>query len=79
MLAYGNSVKFYNKTLKQYTKEYVVPDLPEQLPIPLIMFVDACVNGTGTPENFGTKDAIDLTRLLENSYISNRENRIVEL
>ncbi|HIS67773.1 MAG TPA: Gfo/Idh/MocA family oxidoreductase [Candidatus Gallacutalibacter stercoravium] len=79
LLAYGRDVKFYNKKIKEYTKEYVVPDLPEEMPIPLVLFIEACVNGTGTPENFGTKDAIDLTRLLENAYVSNNNNKIVEL
>ena len=49
------------------------------MPIPLELFIDACVNGTGTPKGFGPRDGVDLTRLLENAYISNRENRIVEL
>lgn len=79
LLAYGNDVKLINKKIGAYTKDFVVPKLPEEMPIPVLLFVDACVNGTGSPEGFGVEDGIDLTRLLENCYISDRENKIVEL
>ena len=79
LLAYGGDVRLKTKNLGKYTDEYIVPKLPKALPAPIEMFVDACLNKTGSPEGFGVQDGIDLTRLLENAYISNRENRIVTL
>jgi 1,5-anhydro-D-fructose reductase (1,5-anhydro-D-mannitol-forming) len=80
LVAVGGEVKVYSKELSPYVgKGGITPKLPEKMPIPLELFIDACVNGTGTPKGFGPRDGVDLTRLLENAYISNRENRIVEL
>lgn len=80
LVAVGDNVKFYSKDVEPYVgKNGVTPQLPEEMPIPLVLFVQACVNGTGTPEGFGPRDAVELTRLLENAYIANRENRIVTL
>ena len=53
--------------------------LPEAKPSPLMQFVDAVIAGTGSPAGLGIDDAIDLTRLLENSYIGNNNNSIVTI
>lgn len=53
--------------------------LPEAKPSPLMQFVDAVIAGTGSPAGLGIDDAIDLTRLLENSYIGNDNNSIVTI
>lgn len=80
LIAIGDCVKVYGKALSPYVgRNGITPELPPELPIPLEIFIDACVNGTGTPEEFGPREGVELTRLLENAYISNRENRIVEL
>jgi len=80
LIAVGNDVKLYGKKLQNYVgRGPVTPKLPDRMPIPLEIFIDACVNGTGTPAIFGPREGVELTRLLENAYISNRENRIVEL
>lgn len=79
LLAYGNDVRLITRTTKKYTADYVKPTLPDALPMPLLAYLEACVKGTGAPEGFGVQDGIDLTRILENCYISNRENRIVAL
>ncbi|MCL2703553.1 MAG: Gfo/Idh/MocA family oxidoreductase [Defluviitaleaceae bacterium] len=52
-------------------------DLPPEKPSPLIQFVDACINGTGTPEHLGLEDALIMTKMIEAAYISDRENKIV--
>lgn len=78
LVAVGKDVKVYGKKLEPYVgKNGVEPKLPPEMPIPLELFIDACVNGTGTPKGFGPRDGVDLTRLLENAYISDKENRIV--
>ncbi len=46
---------------------------------PLIKFIDACIDGTGTPEGLGLDLAIALTELLENAYISDKNNVTVIL
>lgn len=79
LLAYGDDVKLMTRATRNYTNEYVTPRLPQALPMPLTAFIDACVNKTSAPEGFGVEDGIALTRLLENSYVSNKENRIVTL
>lgn len=78
LVATGNEVRLYAKEMEPYLgRQGVVPQLPEEMPIPLVLFIQACAGGTGTPEGFGPRDGVELTRLLENAYISNRENRIV--
>lgn len=46
---------------------------------PLNKFIDACIDGTGTPEGLGLDLAIALTELLENAYISDKNNVTVTL
>ena len=46
---------------------------------PLNKFIDACIEGTGTPEGLGLDLAIALTELLENAYISDKNNITVTL
>lgn len=79
LLAYGSDIKIKTRETAKFTNDYVTPILPEALPVPIIAFIDACVNHTGAPCGFGIDDAVDLTRLLENAYISNNSNTIVSL
>ena len=46
---------------------------------PLSKFIDACIEGTGTPDGLGLDLAIALTELLENAYISDKNNITVTL
>lgn len=46
---------------------------------PLNKFIDACTEGTGTPDGLGLDLAIALTELLENAYISDKNNITVTL
>lgn len=79
LVAVGSHVDFYQKDIKKFTAKSVKPNLPPESPIPLEIWVEACVNGTGTPEIFTAREGVGLAELLENAYISNKENRIVEL
>ncbi|WP_418558131.1 Gfo/Idh/MocA family protein [Hominenteromicrobium sp.] len=80
LVAIGDMVKVYGKALAPFVgNQGITPKLPPEMPIPLVLFIEACVNGTGTPEGFGPRDGVELTRLLQNAYISNNENRIVTL
>ncbi len=75
----GGEVKIMTAAMAKVTSDYVRPRLPQGLPSPIAAFVDACETGSGSPTGFGVEDGIALTRLLEASYLSCRENRVVEL
>jgi predicted dehydrogenase len=51
-----------------------IKDLPQALPSPMVMFLDACVKGS--PIEFGLDAARDLTELLEKAYIANKNNTV---
>lgn len=77
LIRHGDDVKLYSTKLAPFTKEWIRPTLPAGGPLPLLQFVDACINKTASPALCTIDDAIDLTRLLENSYIGDRTNTIV--
>ncbi|HHW24306.1 MAG TPA: Gfo/Idh/MocA family oxidoreductase [Bacillota bacterium] len=78
LVCQNDDIKFISSKLAPYVRGYVKPSLPQNRPAPIVQFVEACINGTGSPEGLGIDDAIDLTRLLELSYIANNNNKIVE-
>ena len=53
--------------------------LPDSRPTPLMQFVDACIDGTGTPEYLGTADALVMTKMIEAAYASDRTGKTVLL
>ena len=80
LLSRGDEVKFKTTKTAEFQKGFITPDiLPEGGTSPISRFVDACIDGTGSPEGLGLEDAVDLARLLENAYISNDNNKIVTL
>ncbi|NLE13114.1 MAG: Gfo/Idh/MocA family oxidoreductase [Clostridiales bacterium] len=79
LLSVGGDVKFVSRETEKYVRGFITPTLPNPKPSPLIQFVDACIAGTGSPEGLGIDDALALTELLENSYISDKKNKIVVL
>lgn len=79
LLAIGDDIKIKTRETAKFTNDFITPILPEALPMPITAFIDACINKTGAPCGFGIDDAIDLTRLLENAYISNKTNSTVTL
>ena len=72
-------MKFTSKKLEGMVNGFITPALPKNNPAPIMQFVDACINGTGSPADLGMEDAIALTELLENSYIADEKNEIVKL
>lgn len=79
MIAHGEDVQFSSTKLSGIKNGFMKPDLPQAKPAPILQFVDACLNGTGSPEGLGIDDAIVLTALLENAYIGDENNSIVTL
>lgn len=74
LAAWGNDVKFYTHDGE------TIPSLPARtMPMPIDVFIDACLDGTGTPELYGFGPALALTELLENSYRSEEQNSIISL
>jgi predicted dehydrogenase len=50
----GNQAKIATKSLRALGVTEAVPDsLPAPRPMPMLQFLDACLNGTGTPEYLG--------------------------
>ena len=80
LIAHGDDdVRFTSSKLRGIVNGFFKPDLPRSKPQPIVQFIDACVKGTGAPADLGIDDAIALTQLLENSYIADKENKIVQL
>ncbi len=80
LLWQGGEIKYKTTETAKLNKGFISPDrLPDEGEKPLVQFVDACINGTGTPEGLGLKEAIELAVLLENSYISYETNQTVEI
>ncbi|MDR2515631.1 MAG: Gfo/Idh/MocA family oxidoreductase [Christensenellaceae bacterium] len=52
-------------------------ELPEEKPSPVIQFVKACIEGGGSPEHLGTKDALVMTRFIEAVYASDASGKAV--
>ncbi len=79
LIAHGDDVKFCSKKLSGVVGGFIKPDLPRPKPNPINRFIDACANGTGAPAELNIDAAIDLTRLLELSYIADANNEIIKL
>ena len=67
------------KETAQISDEPIVPKCEDADESPLVKFINACIDGTGTPDGLGLDLAIALTELLENAYISDKTNTIVTL
>jgi predicted dehydrogenase len=80
LLWQGGEIKYKTMETAKLNKGFISPDnLPAVDEKPIVRFVDACLNGTGSPEGLGVKDAIELAVLLENSYISYENGTTVEI
>ncbi len=79
MIAHGEDVQFSSQKLGGIVGGFIKPDLPRPKKSPLEQFLDACVDGTGSPDGLGIDDAIALTELLENAYKGDRGNEIVNI
>ena len=80
IIAQGEDVMFKSRVkYPDAFSGYVKPNLPAGKPHPLAQFIDALDAGTEAPKDLGIDDAIMLTKLLENSYISDETGTIVNL
>ncbi|MDR0730191.1 MAG: Gfo/Idh/MocA family oxidoreductase [Treponema sp.] len=71
----GNQIKVRSNKFKD---GWIIPDhLPDPLPPAMRMWLDGIIDGKPIP--FGTERGIALTELLENAYISHKEQRIITL
>jgi predicted dehydrogenase len=75
VVAIGKDVKVRSNKFKD---GWFIPDnLPDPLPVALRLWLDGIEKGT--PILFDTEKGIALTELLENAYISDKEQRIVTI
>jgi predicted dehydrogenase len=71
----GNQIKVRSNKFKD---GWFIPDtLPDPLPLSMRMWLDGIIDGKPIP--FDTAKGIALTELLENAYISHKEQRIVTI
>ncbi len=76
----NDDIKYKTTETAKLNKGFITPDnLPKAGDYPIDSFVDACLNGTGSPAGIGVKEAIELAVLLENSYISYETGKTVEI
>lgn len=75
----GGELKIKTKETTEISNAFIEPKADDADKSPIIKFIDACTDGTGTPDGMGLDEAIALTQLLENSYLSNKTNTTVKL
>ena len=76
----NGELKYKTSETAKLNKGFISPDnLPKEDEKPIVRFVDSCLNGTGSPEGLGMKDAIELALLLENAYKSYESGKTVEI
>ena len=63
--------------LTDFGNDWFEPELPPALPMAMRQFLDGIQKGT--PILFDLERAIALTELLENAYLSDKEQRIVKV
>jgi len=77
LFIWDEEVKIVTKDLNKLGVGFALPDkLPAALPSPILRFVDACIEGTGTPEYLGTDAALTMTKIIEAAYTSDKGNVI---
>ncbi|MDR0473720.1 MAG: Gfo/Idh/MocA family oxidoreductase [Treponema sp.] len=80
VLLYGGDLRIATKALEGISIEYARPKiLTPGRPTPLIQFVDACINRSGSPEYLGIDDAVLMTRIIEAIYKSDESGQAVKL
>ncbi len=67
------------KDTAEFSEGFIEPKAEENDISPIEKFINACIDGTGTPEGLNLDSAISLTQLLENAYISDKTNTTVSL
>lgn len=67
------------KDTAEFSEGFIEPKAEENDISPIVKFINACIEGTGTPNGLDLDAAIALTQLLENAYISDKTNSTVNL
>ncbi|HCS73284.1 MAG TPA: gfo/Idh/MocA family oxidoreductase [Clostridiales bacterium] len=76
LIQVGSEVKI--RSTKLGIDGWIIPDsLPDPLPTAMHMWIDGIIHGKPIP--FDTKKGEALTELLENAYISHREQQIIKI
>ena len=76
----GPNIRLTTKALDGLSLNNARPKtLPAARPSPLIQFVDACLNKTGSPEYLGLDDGVLMTRMIEAVYESDKKGQTLKL
>ena len=67
------------KETAEFSEGFIEPKAEENDISPIVKFINACIDGTGTPDGLDLEAAIALTQLLENAYISDKTNSTITL
>lgn len=67
------------KETAEFSDGFIEPKAEENDISPIVKFINACIEGTGTPDGLDLDAAIALTQLLENAYISDKTKSTVNL
>jgi len=77
LFIWGEEVKVASKAMGSLGVRAAKPEtFPPSKPSPLMQFVDACINGTGTPEHLGLADGLVMTRIIEAGYLSDADGLV---
>lgn len=75
----GRETRLVTKALEKEGVKTSDPVLPAARLRPINQFIDACIDGTGTPEYLGPRDGVVMTRMIEACYNSDKENKTIIL
>ena len=76
----GANIRVTTKPLDNLSFNNARPKtLPAARPSPIIQFVDACINRTGSPEYYDLDDAVLMTRMVEAVYQSDKTGQTQKL
>jgi predicted dehydrogenase len=78
VLMYGGDLRIATKALDGLSFESARPKMPRGRPSPLMQFVDACINRSGSPEYLGIDDAVLMTRIIEAIYKSDEGGQTIK-
>ena len=74
----GGDVKLTTKSLDGLSLNSARPkSLPPARPAPILQFVDACIDRSGSPEYLGLEDAVLMTKMIEAVYQSDKNGQTV--
>jgi predicted dehydrogenase len=79
VLMYGADIRLYTKSLEGLSiGSASVKNLGADRPSPLMQFVDACINRSGSPEYLGLDDAVLMTKIIEAVYKSENSGQTIK-